>query len=435
MLRNIKARMRLWVGFRGSIRENRESCLYRVCNGSRGRSLGSVARGLRGGGRSKGRKGDHQGEKMKRYEEDTERRGYLAANMPYIMRLDGHKFSTFCKGRFTKPFDKRLSEAMVLTSRDLLKYFPAATCAYVQSDEITLVFPSAQSDLNKKVLNPQTSMIHGGRLQKLSSISSGFASVRFNCHITRLLTSPSPTPSTPHAEEHQGDGMETSASSATSSLCQELSPHFDCRVFNVPDATEASQNVLWRQDDCLRNSMILLAQQHLTPKELHKVSSRDAIRLLLSKKSIRWRDMPPVYRFGSLVKREKFDRVGHNPITGEETKAVRYRFVALSLDLFCIPNTLLWGIIHDPNLNDAISSTPLVDLKSGGLPHIKGPKNQQNFSSARSYSQSSEVVMKLASLWGAGVRGEEKTGEAEEKNHYYGDTGEPAYRVLGCHQS
>jgi tRNA(His) guanylyltransferase len=77
----------------------------------------------------------------------------VPATQPFVIRLDGVAFSTFTKG-LPRPFDFRLTDAMVSTTVDLLTKFNA-TMAYTQSDEISLVFPAQMGplvplDLNQK---------------------------------------------------------------------------------------------------------------------------------------------------------------------------------------------------------------------------------------------------------------------------------------------
>lgn len=77
------------------------------------------------------------GNRMKEYEKKFELE--VPYNEHLIIRLDGHHFSKFTKG-FDRPFDNVLRNAMVETTKDLVKEFNAST-GYVQSDEITLVIP------------------------------------------------------------------------------------------------------------------------------------------------------------------------------------------------------------------------------------------------------------------------------------------------------
>lgn len=58
------------------------------------------------------------------------------ARTPILVRLDGKAFHTFTKG-LQRPFDKRLSDLMVDTTKFLVEQ-SNATVGYTQSDEISL---------------------------------------------------------------------------------------------------------------------------------------------------------------------------------------------------------------------------------------------------------------------------------------------------------
>ncbi|KXS13116.1 hypothetical protein M427DRAFT_113653 [Gonapodya prolifera JEL478] len=87
---------------------------------------------------------DELAAKIKNLERDIDTA--LPPEQPFVVRLDGVAFSTFTKD-LPRPFDRRLSNAMVATSVDLVEKFNAV-CGYTQSDEISLVFPAAMGDLS-----------------------------------------------------------------------------------------------------------------------------------------------------------------------------------------------------------------------------------------------------------------------------------------------
>ncbi len=98
----------------------------------------------------------------------------------FFIRLDGCSFSQFLKG-VVKPFDSRITDAMVKTTGDLVLKFNAVT-GYTSSDEISLVFLPAQTESTveqphkkrPKLEAPKTH-IYNGRIQKLASVVSGYA--------------------------------------------------------------------------------------------------------------------------------------------------------------------------------------------------------------------------------------------------------------------
>ena len=79
------------------------------------------------------------GDRMK---ENYENRGrfYLIRRTPVIMRLDGRAFHTFTKQiKAEKPFDDRLHNNMIAISVELMQEIQGSKCAYIQSDEISIL--------------------------------------------------------------------------------------------------------------------------------------------------------------------------------------------------------------------------------------------------------------------------------------------------------
>ena len=90
------------------------------------------------------------GNRLKGYEKEYET--YIPYDNHIVIRLDGHKFSKFTKG-FKRPFDEVLHNAMIETTKDLVKEFHAVT-GYTQSDEITLVIPANYLEELKQTIFP-----------------------------------------------------------------------------------------------------------------------------------------------------------------------------------------------------------------------------------------------------------------------------------------
>ena len=106
------------------------------------------------------------GEKMKALEEPFSHS--IPNTNGFFCRLDGVSFHTFLK-KVVKPFDSRITDAMVKTTGDLVTKFNCPT-GFTCSDEITLIFPAGIHSYN-------------GRVQKLASVLAGYASARFNHHL------------------------------------------------------------------------------------------------------------------------------------------------------------------------------------------------------------------------------------------------------------
>jgi tRNA(His) 5'-end guanylyltransferase len=232
-------------------------------------------------------------DRMKKYEASFD--FTLPLTVPTILRLDGHTFSRFTS-KFHKPFDQRIHDAMIATCADLLKYFPQATVAYTQSDEITLVFPAGVQNFNERV-------------QKLSSLAASYCSVRFNAHLAAFLTA-NPEP---QVKESGYNALGTA--------------HFDARFFQVPSVEEALNCMLWRcRGDAVRNSVNAFARSHYSDKQLHKKSVVEVLDMLRKEKNIEFEDAVPKWAIaGSLVKWEQFEHEGVNGKTGEKEMTMRTR--------------------------------------------------------------------------------------------------------------
>jgi tRNA(His) guanylyltransferase len=232
-------------------------------------------------------------ERMKGYEASFE--FTLPLDSPIILRLDGHGFSKFT-AHFCRPFDQRIHDAMIATCADLLHFFPQATVAYTQSDEITLVFPSGVHTFNERV-------------QKLSSLAASYCSVNFNRHLTACLES-QPEPA-----------VKPSAYSALGTA------YFDARFFAVPSLAEALNNILWRcRNDAVRNSVNGFARTMYSTKEMHGKRTGDLLAMMKEEKGVVFEDAVPRWAVeGCLMKREQFEHEGVNGKTGEVEKTVRSR--------------------------------------------------------------------------------------------------------------
>lgn len=232
-------------------------------------------------------------DRMKQYEAAFE--FTLTPSTPTILRLDGHSFSSFTS-HFCRPFDQRIHDAMISTCTDLLSFFPRATLAYTQSDEITLVFPGGVQSFNERV-------------QKLSSLAASLCSVRFNHHLTAALHAQPEPPVKPTAYDKLGTA------------------YFDARFFTVPSIEEALNCLLWRcRNDAVRNSVSAFARTMYTSKQMHGKRTGELLDMMEQEKGVKYEDAVPKWAIeGSLMKREQFEHEGVNLKTGEVEKTARAR--------------------------------------------------------------------------------------------------------------
>lgn len=209
-------------------------------------------------------KEDTFGDRMKGYERHETDRKFIPT-LPVYVRLDGRGFSKFTK-KMVRPYDERLIDLMRDTTEHLVSEFKA-TVGYVQSDEISLVFENT----------PENPILFNGKIQKIVSTLAATASTYFMANFyTHFKASPL-------------------------DFCDRL-PSFDCRAFNLPSWSEASNAILWRHLDAMKNSKQMLAQHHFEHKELQGLNGQQLVEKLHDN-GVEWEDQPEYFKYGLIIKR------------------------------------------------------------------------------------------------------------------------------------
>lgn len=219
---------------------------------------------------------DDLGDRMKGNYEDRTR--YSLPRRTYtIIRLDGKAFHTYTRG-LQKPFDKGLTDDMDYSIITMMPEIQGAVFAYTQSDEISvLVTDFAQ---------PTTSAWFDGNLQKICSVAASIITAKFNFfRMGRILT-------------------------AGSNMPQKKTAYFDARVFTIPDPTEVMNYFIWRNQDCSRNSVSMVAQANFSHSELQGKSTKEMLAMLSVKgESSKWESYPEGDKFGRIIFKEEYDYV------------------------------------------------------------------------------------------------------------------------------
>lgn len=224
---------------------------------------------------------DELGDRMKgKYENVT--RIYLPQRTYVIIRLDGKAFHTYTKG-CAKPFDADLIEAMDYTTVEVCKRIQGVKFVYTQSDEISILLTDFD-DIT-------TSMWFDGNIQKICSVSASMATAHFNDSDFALLRGP------------------------------ELA-YFDARVFTIPDPTEVYNYFVWRQKDCIRNSIQAVGQANFSPKQLEGMSCEQIVYKLFEK-DVCWDNMSAELRVGRIAETYTTDKdIEYTDKRTGETKTV-----------------------------------------------------------------------------------------------------------------
>jgi tRNA(His) 5'-end guanylyltransferase len=218
---------------------------------------------------------DALGDRIKSEYEYQETGRKFLKGLPVICRLDGRGFSKFTKN-MQRPYDLRMIELMTATMKYVFEE-SNAIFGFTQSDEISLVYFDDQikSDIffNRKITK-MTSI--------LSAISSSFFAVNYPNYFGY------------DAKKHQY-------------------PHFDARVIQFPNKSEAANAILWRAQDGCKNSVSMLAQHHFSHRSLQGLSSAQMQEKLFQEKQINYNDENPRFKQGTFIRKVKkelpFDKV------------------------------------------------------------------------------------------------------------------------------
>lgn len=214
----------------------------------------------------------------------------LVPNSYVLVMLDGHSFSQKIKKRFKLPFDDTFIKLVNDTACYVAKQVQSVKFGYVQSDEMSFVLSDFSEDEGAK------DSFFSYRLEKLCSIISGFATSYFNREMDKLfiremgLVSPV--------------GEEVLKMLDTKTLFE-----FDCKAWNVPSKNEVFAWMLYRQNDCIRNSKEAVAQTYLPKKSLHGLTCDEQLKRVLDEKGIDWNDFSDDKKYGRFIYKETEDKI------------------------------------------------------------------------------------------------------------------------------
>ena len=195
--------------------------------------------------------------RMKSYERDY----ILIPRLPFIVRIDGRAFHTFCHN-LDRPYHSSLSFLMQQTTIELIKEF-SPILGYTQSDEISLLF------YNSSFL---AQPLFGGKICKICSVMASYTAAIFTDNLRENIP--------------EKDGYTIS---------------FDARVFNMPDLIETGNYFIWREKDAVRNSISMAAQSQFSHKELQNKKCSE-MQDMLFERGINWNDYPEFFKRGSYYK-------------------------------------------------------------------------------------------------------------------------------------
>lgn len=221
----------------------------------------------------------------------------LMPNCYIIIMIDGKNFSKLVKNKFNKPFDDWFISTMDKTAVHLCKEVQNCVCAFVQSDEISLIIKD----------NTLTSSPFDGRLCKLQSVIPSISTAFFNKELIRrnLIA-----------------GMNIDDITNMPDYC------FDCKAWTVPSINDAMSWILYRQIDCIRNSKQQFAQTYMTHKSLLNKDTDMQVALCFETTGNDWNAIENNKKYGRL-----FYKLPVKKYTPDGIEYIRYEWTAKSEQL------------------------------------------------------------------------------------------------------
>lgn len=202
------------------------------------------------------------GKRMKENYEFTSKHK-LVRRMPVIVRLDGKAFHTYTRN-MKKPFDADLMRSMVSAANHVMRISQGAKLAYIQSDEVSILFTDYES--------LQTCAYFDYSQSKIESVTASVMTAYFNRSIADYM----------------------------SDMNDQQLALFDARAFNIP-REEVVNYFLWRAKDWERNSLSMYCNNFYSPKEMHG-KNKEAQHELLYAKGKNWtKDLSPREKNGTWI--------------------------------------------------------------------------------------------------------------------------------------
>lgn len=226
---------------------------------------------------------------MKGYEKSSS--NYLVKKVPVIIRLDGRAFKALTKD-LHKPYDEVILSCMQDTMKYLCENIQGCVFGYTQSDEITLVLTDYE--------NLDSCAWFDYNAQKLASVSASMATYAFIMAFIKSICYFEDGSITYEDMSFTDSGCSRKDNDTTYSemlkdtLKKGIS--FDSRAFNVPKE-DVINNIIWRQQDCINNSIISIGRTHYSHDELVGKTQK-CILHMLEDKYVYWEDYSNAIKYG-----------------------------------------------------------------------------------------------------------------------------------------
>ena len=291
---------------------------------------------------------DTLGDRMKgNYENVT--RFMLPRRTFTIIRLDGKAFHTYTDN-LKKPFDKGLIEDIDKAIIASIPQLQNIVFVYTQSDEISILMTDFETIATDVWLK--------GNIQKMVSVAASVLTAEFNRR--RIMRWFNKQREAQWAMREQGFRGFSAAPAYSDKCLYECVPNdiesilmgcFDARAFTIPDRTEVMNYFIWRNQDCARNSLSMVAQANFSHTELQSKNQADMHEMLRTK-GINWAtDYTDGEKNGRLIVKESYlieapkTHPGISTREGEQFPLLRTRWVSKGAWKFTDNKEKLLGMI------------------------------------------------------------------------------------------
>ena len=207
----------------------------------------------------------------------------LLPNTYVLAMVDGRSFSQKIKKQFKLPFDDDFINMMNETAKYVCEKVQGCKFAYTQSDEITFVLTDFD-DIN-------TDSFFGYRLEKVVSIIASLVTSKFNQLMSLYLI---------NEERKKSETIDIEEILSYMKLSE-----FDAKAWSVPNWNDMFAYILWRQNDCIKNSKQQAARAKLSHSECNNKTADEQIDILKEKYGIDWNAYDDGKKFGRFIYKEE----------------------------------------------------------------------------------------------------------------------------------
>ena len=208
----------------------------------------------------------------------------LLPNSYIVIMIDGRSFSTKIKNKFNKPFDDDFITMMNETAKYACENISGCLLAYTQSDEISFIV--------RDNLNEDSDSFFGYRLCKIQSLVASMVTSKFNRLALEKWIKDNPGKDIDKAPLYE----------------------FDCKAWNVPSDNDALGWLIYRQNDCRRNSIQQTAQTYFSHKQLIGKKCDEQKEMLYDQKDIDWDSFETGKRIGRMIMKTEVKRLNQDGI-------------------------------------------------------------------------------------------------------------------------